>query len=366
MSEPTTTTWPLQPHTATKHLILRKYLNAWLPIITRWNGRVIFCDGFAGPGLYDNGEDGSPIIALKALLEHYYLPNIRAEIHYLFIEENKERCRSLEAVIANNFKTLPSNVTFEVVNDTYEEAFTRLLDALQEQAAKLAPTLAFIDPFGIKGLPLSTIVRLMEHKRCEVFINIMFGFIHRFLASPEFEPHCDALFGTREWREAVSLEGDAREQFLRRLYHRQLLDPHTGVGAKYVRYFTMKDHRNRTIYDLFFATNSYKGIDAMKDAMWSADQSGGATFSDATNPAQEVLFSQEPDWRQLIDLLVQQFQGATVRWPEVAEAIRQTPFLIRKTPVKQAAKGEAPRLRIINPPSARANVIDEGTRIQFL
>lgn len=35
---------------------------------TKFIDRVIICDGFAGPGVYKKGEDGSPVIALKAYL----------------------------------------------------------------------------------------------------------------------------------------------------------------------------------------------------------------------------------------------------------------------------------------------------------
>jgi three-Cys-motif partner protein len=48
--------WPLQPHTAAKHRILRCYLDAWFPIMGSWNGRILILDGFAGPGIYTGGE----------------------------------------------------------------------------------------------------------------------------------------------------------------------------------------------------------------------------------------------------------------------------------------------------------------------
>ena len=65
MPVPKTTVWPLEPHTKAKHEILRRYLGAWFPILTSggWNRRVIFLDGFAGPGRYSACEPGSPIIA---------------------------------------------------------------------------------------------------------------------------------------------------------------------------------------------------------------------------------------------------------------------------------------------------------------
>jgi hypothetical protein len=38
--------------------------------MAKWNGRIIFLDGFAGPGRYAGGEEGSPLIALRALFLH--------------------------------------------------------------------------------------------------------------------------------------------------------------------------------------------------------------------------------------------------------------------------------------------------------
>lgn len=362
MGQPDHTIWPLDPHTKAKHVILRKYLNAWLPKITKWNGKVIFCDGFAGPGVYANGEDGSPIIAIKTLLEHSYRDRVRAEIKYLFIEERRDRCDSLRNAV--NQLELPKSVDVWIINSTYAEAFSDLLDDLDKEESKLAPTFAFIDPFGVKGVPLDIIRRLMAHRGCEVLVTIMVGYLHRFIASPEFEPHCDELFGTDQWRAARELAGSTRESFLRRLYQERLLAK-DGVGARYARYFTMKNERNVTIYDLFFATNHPAGIDAMKEAMWNVDQSGGYTFSDATNPDQETLFTADPNWGQLVDMLAQRFGNAAVPWSAVEEAIRHTPFRALKTPLKKLATGEYPRVQILNPEGVRRDVINERTRLVF-
>jgi hypothetical protein len=45
---------------------------------------LLYVDGFAGPGEYSDGEDGSPIIALKAALGHK--PPLQAKIHFLFVK----------------------------------------------------------------------------------------------------------------------------------------------------------------------------------------------------------------------------------------------------------------------------------------
>src|SRR5687768_1930123 len=62
--------WDLDPHTIAKHRILRRYVDAWLPIMASYPRRLVLIDGFAGPGRYRGGEDGSPVILLKAYLEH--------------------------------------------------------------------------------------------------------------------------------------------------------------------------------------------------------------------------------------------------------------------------------------------------------
>lgn len=58
MAPPRATHWALEPHTQAKHLILRRYLEAWLPIMATHNGRIVFVDGFAGPGRYVGREEG--------------------------------------------------------------------------------------------------------------------------------------------------------------------------------------------------------------------------------------------------------------------------------------------------------------------
>ena len=70
MSKIVETVWDIEPHTAKKHEILRRYFQAWLPILGRYNSRLLYVDAFAGPGEYSKGEDGSPLVILKAARDH--------------------------------------------------------------------------------------------------------------------------------------------------------------------------------------------------------------------------------------------------------------------------------------------------------
>jgi len=72
MSVPKSTIWPIESHTQAKHKILEFYLQAWFPILGSRYSRINFIDGFAGPGIYSEGEEGSPLIALRVAKEHSF------------------------------------------------------------------------------------------------------------------------------------------------------------------------------------------------------------------------------------------------------------------------------------------------------
>ena len=58
--------WEYREHTRVKHILLEKYLTAWIPILGKYNSRICYFDGFAGRGEYTtDGTLGSPLIALK-------------------------------------------------------------------------------------------------------------------------------------------------------------------------------------------------------------------------------------------------------------------------------------------------------------
>ena len=196
------TTWELDGHTLGKHLVLKNYMAAWLPIMTRWNGRVLFIDAFAGPGEYSGGEDGSPIIALKALTEHDARSRMTSQIHYLFIEKDKDRARHLTGVLKGIEGEMPRNCTYDVINSTFDETLNEVLDSIESQSRSLAPSFIMIDPFGVSGTPMKTVGRILASPRSEVYISFMYRDINRFLGHPNFEPHLNELFGCMDWKQA--------------------------------------------------------------------------------------------------------------------------------------------------------------------
>lgn len=294
MSKQKSTVWKCAPHTIVKHRILRNYLNAWFPILAKYNGRIVYVDGFSGPGEYENGEKGSPIVALEAALaQEKHLSH--AQISFEFIEQDPERAENLNEAISKI--VLPNNFDYNIDQGKFHDIVNQSLDVLDVNGGNNAPIFAFIDPFGFSGVPYSILERLLSYDKTEVFVYFARNSINRFVNVPSVEQHIRDLFGL----EIVEIPaGENRLQFLKDLYQRQL-----AQIARYVGSFTMTDGRNVPIYDLFFASNNTLGYLKMKEAMWRVDETGGFKFSYRDIPEQQILFPVDP-----VDTLVRDIREA--------------------------------------------------------
>jgi three-Cys-motif partner protein len=94
------TVWELKPHTQAKHQIPSGYLAAWFPILSSWNARIVFLDGFAGPGIYEGGQPGSPMLALDVLLNHSHGAKMaNKQFVFMFNEAEQDRHDKLSETI---------------------------------------------------------------------------------------------------------------------------------------------------------------------------------------------------------------------------------------------------------------------------
>ena len=319
--------WSLEPHTEAKHKILRRYLQAWFPRLSSRYGALIYIDGFAGPGEYVDGQDGSPIIALKAAKEHRLVGRL-SRINFLFVEKDPARCNHLKSIIERVRPELPQKFNIMTVNRSFHDVMSSLLQGIDIAGTSLAATFAFIDPFGYTGIPLDVIKRLMKYRSCEVLVTFSCDSINRWLGDPSKNTvEFDALFGCGSWREAEKMESGNRVPFLIDLYIRQL---GSSGGARFVRHFQMEGQTGHTVYALVFGTNSLEGLKEMKRAMWNVDPTGRFFFSDRTNANQSTLlqYTKEKDYMDLIkNEILGRFQGSEADISEVENHIWvETPF----------------------------------------
>lgn len=315
MSKELGTIWEIPPHTKAKHEILRHYLGAWFPILASVHRRLLYVDGFAGPGEYKGGEDGSPIIALKVARDHALKSRLTRkgmDLVFLFIEKDQARHQNLERKIGELKPQLPSNFRTGTYCASFEEIFDSVLSDIEKQNKRLAPSFVFIDPFGPIGFPMHLIGRLAQQPRSEVLITFNYQSLNEwFLQDPHKYKHLDELYGSDVWHQALQFpNADQKERYLMETYQRAL----ESLGWK-GRPFRMVNKQNQTQYYLFFATSHWQGMLAMKQAMWNASPTGDFQYSDLTNPQQPCLFDLSRDEEYSKDLASQLYkshQGKTI------------------------------------------------------
>jgi len=360
VSKPADTLWDLEAHSKGKHHILRRYIQAWLPIMSMSNPRIVIVDGFAGPGRYLGGEEGSPLILLNAYLNHHYRAKMKSEVVYLFIEERQDRVEHLRSEIVKI--TLPDNVKVHLQHGRYQDVFGTQLEGIRAGGKQLAPTFAFVDPFGYSDASMDLTGQFLQFHGCEVLVYMPLPFVARFVTRAGQERAMTSLFGTDRWQEAAKLNGDKRRTFLHDLFREQL----RSNGSKFVRSFEIQSDASHG-YDLFFGTNNDLGLRRMKEAMWSLDPITGQHFADSTTTGQLVLFQDAVDVHPLRTALRDQ---VGTRPFTIEEAERFTlvdtayiPSHLRK-PILIPAETEG-QLKVLST-RKKSRTYPPGTRMQFV
>lgn len=331
MTDSSPTVWPMTDHTRAKHAILQGYLQAWLWILTRQaaklagrsgraaNRRVLFIDGFAGPGVYEGGEPGSPVIAIRTAVAHP--DKFPALVEMQFVEARKDRLDRLREVLVPEVESVQKRDDVRVLSPVLgdcDSVLKSLLDDHEDRGLKFGPALAFLDQFGYGAVSMSLIGRILRLPQCETFTYLNYREMNRWLIDPDKEPGFDRAFGGPEWRECRKLPEAQRRSRLLDLYKEAL---RTRGGAKYATSFLMFDHNDRPLYWLIFCTNHIRGLEKMKESMWKVDGTGGFKFSDHDDPSQLRLLADSFDQEWLAEELRTKLRGQTMSAAKIVEYV---------------------------------------------
>lgn len=146
-----------QPLARMKHKILSEYLTVWAAKLGSSNSRIVFVDGFAGPGRYEDGDTGSPLIAMNIASD----PRNYGKLTNIFVEKNKSDAAQLQTIVTA--RKIPNQF---VLASAFEVAYGEIL-RLRDNS----PALVYIDPYG-SAVPFSQIVGLLNHSRTEILLNL--------------------------------------------------------------------------------------------------------------------------------------------------------------------------------------------------
>jgi len=348
--------WTADPHTLAKHRILEAYLKAWMPIISQElqrhstsGKRLLFVDGFAGPGSYVGGENGSPILAIESALHHSR--QFPVPVSFLFIEWNKERYAHLHATIENYKKeiVMSSRIkSVQVKQGDCETILNRLLDNFEERNQEIEPAFLFLDQFGYSDVSMQLIQRIMSYAHCEVFSYLNWSRLNQFMTDKSKWDSITSAFGDSKWKQVLQLPAHRKATFIVGTYVEALK---FRACVRYPWHFAMCDKSGKLIYWLFFCTNSLRGLEEMKRAMWKVDPTGGFRFSDKDDPSQLTLFQNCSD-----EILAQEL--ASNLGGKILTLIQLKEYVLTRTPAYKFKKAlrlleVQGRLEVTNAPAKR-------------
>ncbi len=272
--------WGYPEHTAAKHEILRRYLGAWLTILGRGkqHPRLILIDGFAGRGRYMQGEPGSPAIMFE---------RAREVADAGLVEKVWVRCSEPDETNFGHLSDVADGlnhprVKVQVTQERFEDVAQKFI-AFNEQQTLSPPTFIMVDPYGIKGIRLETLRRLLSFDRVEVFLTFMVRDPARHIEG-NYEPALTALFGGDAWRKCV--DDPNRTECLMRTFQEVV----TRDAAAYVLPYKVHEDESKTVlYYLVHLTNNDLGMRVMKEKM--VKKSGEMTFFPITlRPTDQLGF----------------------------------------------------------------------------
>lgn len=299
------------PHTHLKLAILRAYVGRWAMKLLQWGGGgpvVYVVDGFAGPGRDKRGNDGSPTLIARIAAEtegHLRdngFPDVRMRL--IAVEKKRSHYEALHRHLEPFNSRAPSSCSAR------RGELVEHIDAIVAETAG-APTLFFLDPFGVKGLDRSTYPKMLAGAQNEMFVlfaDMGAGRLHGAVIAeaanldeqvqqlhedlaffPEMRAAEEAALRASAAESAEALDftqsasrehlsralGDEWQRELERMSLLQRPDAFLRIfnrvlveaGARRVLTLPVRDETGRRVYSLVYATKSLTGFVTMKEAI---------------------------------------------------------------------------------------------------
>jgi len=363
---------PYDEHHKAKHRLLEEYMKVWLAKLAQSYPQVAIIDGFASAGRYQDGRVGSPLVFLRAYLDHAAREKFNAPPHFVFIEAELSFAQHLRAEL----DSIPDlcGAAVDVIHGEYQAEFPRVIEWLADRyRGALLPTFAFVDPRGYDRTPFALLrdYRRRLGRAAEAMVYVPIDFMARFVGTNITEPALDKLFGSREAWETVRDQGAPGAEASALLVE-AYADVLRGEYRLVSRFAVDPASRNR--YYLFFGTDHVDGLKAMKAAYWKVDPEDGRGYRQDVRTAggQGELFAPavavpKPPEEDLAALMRSHF-GEREFSIDDAELFALTQTGFRETHVRKLVllpAYEAGELEVTSTPPPRRRTFPSGTRMRF-
>lgn len=258
----------MYPHSEVKVRLLRKYLEIYLRVLNHssYVSIVHLYDVFCGPGLYENGGLGSPLVMLEEISK-IAKKDKKTDFFCYFNDSDSFKIDKLKEVIRSR-RNLTEFVDVKFLCKDYKNYILSIIDDVKFFSLK-EKAFIFIDPYQYKDIRLSNIENLLHTKKAEVLLFLPIQFMFRFHKSgtPEcLKEFIEEIMPENEWP-ILSTSIEFIEKLKERLKN-QLGDDY------YVDTFIIEREKGQ-YFCLFFFTSNIYGFEKMLEAKWKVDEEQG-------------------------------------------------------------------------------------------
>jgi three-Cys-motif partner protein len=177
---------PLKEHSAAKLSVLRRYIEDYIQILCTGNPgqdrlRLTLVDGFAGGGVYDGGEAGSPFVLLKAVevakfrLNQTRTKRLDVDCHFYFVESDAAAAECLEYQLRQRGYGHEVGKSIFLFREKFEAVHARIVSETQTRFPRGGSrVIFFLDQCGYTDAP-PPLLRSISEKlnwKAEFIINL--------------------------------------------------------------------------------------------------------------------------------------------------------------------------------------------------
>ncbi|WP_027127956.1 three-Cys-motif partner protein TcmP [Fusobacterium perfoetens] len=319
-----------------KHEYLKEYLPVWFYILInrkisnniKYNN-IIYVDSFSNAGEYKNGEEGSPIIALK-IFNDILLKNKdkKVRVKCYFNDYNEERIIHLKELIEK--MSLDNRIKVEYDEITANEHIKKVMKIIKRYSNK--KVLFFIDPYKIADdiVSMSNMKQILEDDDTEIIFNHMVSDVVRNIK--EYPEKYKNFY--RLDKNLQKSGKEFNEIFINNL--KKEVDKEIYTAS-----YEFLNTKNVTIYFLVFITHHPRGYEKIKEAIWRVSDGdlqhknkgeknnlNLSLFSDEANKKlkkekREINIKNKVE--DLKEILINEFKGKKVTYQDICK------FVVEKT-----------------------------------
>ncbi len=286
-----------------------EYIKLWLIISSERENikNVNFIDCMCNAGIYKDGDLGTSMEALLLFIDSAKLhPNKK---YNLFLNDYDSKRICVIKQLLNNLHKNHNirNLNIFITNDDVN-IYLQQFDKFDKYLKFNASTVLFVDPYDFGTVVIDNMIKFLDTYYCELVFN--------FFSSDYVRNGIDARISKCIGNVEIKNK-DALIKFIEKSFR-------TGK-VKHVFSYKFNTSTNTEIYQIIFATPSYKGLDVLKSALWKVFNGKFNHRNFNKNESQLSLFTQEDDKNFLLEvhaneakaMILREYKGIIVPYSEI-------------------------------------------------